>query len=59
MAKRFRDRKKGSSANRVGGRDRGPNTGAWEKITTSFRGGLAKYSRSWNSGYNGPGKGTW
>lgn len=39
-------------------RMRGPNTGAWEKIFSGWRGRI-KYSRLWNSGYDGPGKGTW
>lgn len=30
----------------------------WEKITSGFKGGQ-KYSREWNSGYDGPNKGTW
>lgn len=39
---------------------RGPNTGGWEKLYTNWRpGAFSKYSRTWNSGYDGPGKGTW
>lgn len=30
----------------------------WESITTGDR-GREKYSREWNSGYDGSGKGTW
>lgn len=31
---------------------------SWESIWTGFKGRI-KYSRQWNSGYDGPGKGTW
>lgn len=57
MAKQFKNRKKIPDTDPVG-KDRGPNTGAWEKITSGFR-GAAKYAQSWNSGYDGSGKGTW
>lgn len=48
-------RAKGPSANEE---SRGPNTGAWEKLYSGWR-GREKYSREWNSQYDGPGKGTW
>lgn len=56
MARQFKNRKKGT-AKGYPGRDSGPNTGAWEKVLSGMR-GLNKYTRSWNSGYDGPGKGT-
>lgn len=31
---------------------------SWESIWTGHRGRI-RYSREWNKGYDGPGKGTW
>lgn len=40
------------------GQIRGPNTGAWEKVYTGWR-GREKYSRAWNSAYSKWGHNPW
>lgn len=41
-------------------RDRGPNTGGWEKLYGNWApGARLKYDPDWHRGYDGSGKGTW
>lgn len=58
MGKKFENRKKVRSGNNPLTSPDRQNEKPWEVISGGHR-GAQKYSRAWNSGISGPGKGTW